>query len=341
MRSNSILVYSERMPASLELQGAFGTGHDEIMCLATERLARDVIEARAVDLVAVDVDGGVPSGVLDAAAAARVPVVSVSGRPDVAVYLLRERRLANLIACPGGHPQSLDVDIADLVATKQKLIGGDVFGLEPYVRSDRVRYAVDDLATSHFMAICIRDDLRARGQSQQRAARIALLAHQVTTAVLERQPGAGGSIEIEVAADARTLAVAARFGGLDGDGLEALVRSCLDDDMRPATADDLGLPSVLSSCRTVVINAAPGEMTELIGLVPSDATEQWRGTTSFHLSITEPLAPRVRPGTPRPSLRPKERRRCERRTCARAGLACSTFGMPSGPSPRPRPRRER
>ncbi len=264
------------------------------MCLESEHLACSVVEARAVDLVAVDPDGGVPLDVLRTAALARVPVINVSARTDVAVHLLRVCGATNLVVCPAGEPHVLDADVPDLLATTRKLLADEPFGMSPYVDGEVARYGIDDLDDSHYMAITLRDDLRARGCDRQRAARVALLAHQLATAALERPRSVGGRIFIDVASDSRTLGVSIRFDGLDAEEIEELVRACIADDVRAIGSSDLGLPSVLAWCRTVVINAAPGFSTEIIGLLPNDDDgDAARCLASLHLSVTEPLTSMV------------------------------------------------
>jgi len=143
------------------------------------------------------------------------------------------------------------------------------------------------------------DRPRAERPRAPASARVALVAHQLATAALERDPdGGAGPVEIEVAADRRTLAVATRFGGLDRGELEALVRACSERSVRTAAADDLGMASVLGCCRTVVVNAAPTRSTELIGLLPGQVDGVTGGAPSLHLSVTDPVAARACAGAP-------------------------------------------
>lgn len=289
MSPTSILVLSDRTLVSLSLQDSLRGDRDEVVCIESPRLACELIDAQAVDMVAIDADGELSREVLDAAARARMPIMSLASRPERAIALLPERGIDNLLVCPNSSAGGLALDVPDLIATKTKLLSRALFGLHHYVRGDAVTYTIDDHVGTHRVAICVRDDLRRRGLGNQRASRVALLAHQIATSVLDGVDrgarAAGEPIEITCMHDEHTLGVSVRFGGLTASQLRSLVRYAVGDDVCPSDpVEDFGLPAAFSWCRTLVINARPGQETEIIGLVEPRPDDR-RPRSSLHVCV--------------------------------------------------------
>jgi hypothetical protein len=276
MRATSVLVHSVRNAVSLQIHDALRAGGAEVVGIESPLLACEVIDARAVDLVVVDADAGVPPIILQAAHDSRIPVAAISARPEVAADLLGRYETPHIVAAIDDAGWEFDLDARDLAATAAKATTGDVFGLRSYLDASPIRYVVSDGLVDATRTISA--DLLAGGLPLIDARRLARLADRLARAVLD---GAAHGwldrslpIELEVGSDGESLGSSIRFGSSRHRQVRHLLETFLRDDRRAPAFE---------GCRTIVLNATPGRETEVIGLLPR-APEPGR-RNSVHVSI--------------------------------------------------------
>ncbi|MGE3762248.1 MAG: ATP-binding protein [Kofleriaceae bacterium] len=199
------------------------------------------------------------------------------------------------------HPMPILAE--ELLATVQKLIRGDVFGLEKYVAwGAEVRsYTLEDARDRDAAVNALAQDVIAVGLPDRVGSLVSVIADELIANALYVAPidekgarfrrdeprdharalAGQDVVTVRWATDGRYLAIEVRdrWGTLEGNIAPRLASSS-----KQATAEGgMGLPLAYACCNQFVINMAPQRMTEVITLLDMryKPTELGRGA-SFH-----------------------------------------------------------
>lgn len=200
------------------------------------------------------------------------------------------------------HPMPILAE--ELLATIQKLIRGDVFGLEKYVAwGAEVRsYTLEDARDRDAAVNALAQDVIAVGLPDRVGSLVSVIADELLANALYVAPvdeagvrfrkdeprdharalAGKDVVTVRWATDARYLAIEVRdhWGTLDG----AAIAPRLASSSKQATAEGgMGLPLAYACCNQFVIGCAPARMTEVITLLDMryKPTELGRAA-SFH-----------------------------------------------------------
>lgn len=197
------------------------------------------------------------------------------------------------------HPMPLLAE--ELLATVQKLLRGDAFGLEKYMAwGAEVRsYTLDDARDRDAAVAALAKDVIAVGLPERVGSLVSVIADELLANALYVAPidSAGTRFRahesrewgrvlrgrevptVRWATDARYLAIEVRdrWGSLDPVAIAPRLVG------GQAERDGMGLPLVYACCNQLVIGAAPAELTEIIALIDVryKPTELGR-SASFH-----------------------------------------------------------
>lgn len=329
----------------------------------TERArAVELVESRLADLLLVDWD---MDGEADAvvAAAREVPVVALvgTGGGEALVELICNRQVSHVCTADSGEgPEDIEFDTVEIVATVEKLLRGDCFGLDKYIAGEG-----SQLDRQVVVGACDRDDIvprlvdivRSLGGSRRVANSVALVADELLTNAVYNAPRDGeGSpryahvsrrekielepteyVRFEYGSDGTTfgLAVTDNFGALEDARVRSRVHTCLTADQQIEYKDGgagLGLYTALSQASQLIINVERGVRTEVIALWSLDRKrKRTRGTGSLHLFCSEPVDAVVggldEAAVPEPSVELSESVKSDLR---HLGLVASTAGSVYG-----------
>ena len=198
------------------------------------------------------------------------------------------------------HPMPILAE--ELLATVQKLIRGDVFGLEKYMTwgAEVRNYALDDACDRDNAVAAIAKDVIAVGLPDRVGSLVSVIADELITNALFTAPvdDAGArfrkqdprdkaralagrdAVTVRWATDARYLAIEIRdrWGSIDGATIAAHLATA-----GKHTEGGMGVPLAYACCNQFVIDCAPNVMTEVIALldVRYKPTELGR-SASFH-----------------------------------------------------------
>jgi DNA-binding response OmpR family regulator len=195
------------------------------------------------------------------------------------------------------HP--MPVLAEELTITVQKLIRGDLFGVEKYLLWGTELHAHDILRASqrtHVVAQ-LAEAVRARGQSARVASMAMLVADELISNAVHNAPvdtsgahvrkelardleielGGRDAVTLRWGCDARYLAIEVndQYGSLDRD---TILRSLAKSDVRESGGGaGMGISLSYRSCDHLVFNLSPGRRTEIIALIdvrsqPSERT---------------------------------------------------------------------
>ncbi len=280
-------------------------------------------------LCPVEVVADVPAllAAVDASTIAVVDIGLAKANPE-----LRERPAREWIAVPGeglaaadaaavgsllaagwrhvvAHPMPLLAE--ELLATVQKLIRGDAFGLEKYMAwGAEVRsYALEDARERDAAVATLAQDVTSVGLPDRVASLVSVIADELIANAVYIAPvdDAGNRIRahdprdagrrlagrdavtVRWATDARYVAIEVRdrWGSIDG---QAIAPRLASPGAHAAESVDggMGLPLVYACCNQFVIGCAPGKMTEIIAVIDVryKPTELGRAA-SFHTFRSE------------------------------------------------------
>jgi hypothetical protein len=272
--------------------------------------------------------------VCDAAALAEAvdadTIAIVDAELACAAPALRERAARAWIAVPGeglapSEPATVDALLAagwqhvvthaipilaeELLATVQKLLRADVFGLDKYMvwGATVKRYALTNTGDRDDIVAALAREVVTMGLPDRVASLVSVVADELVANALYIAPVDGGGarfradeprdrrraladrdcVTVRLATDARYLAIEVRdrWGSLDPDAIAP--RLATKSANAPAEAG-MGLPLVYACCNQLVIGCAPRTATETIALVDVryKPTELGR-SASFHVFTGE------------------------------------------------------
>ena len=308
------------------MQPSSAPGGKLVVAHAERRAQRSLQRLVGASLCPVEVVGDVDAliGAVDEQTIAVVDLAIARARPE-----LVQRPARTWIAVPGeglapadaesvellltaGWPHvvthPMPVLAEELLATVQKLIRGDVFGLEKYVAwGAEVRSYILDNTTDRDAAVTeLAKDVIAVGLPDRVGSMVSVIADELIANALycapvdergahfrSREPRDGARVlegrdvvTVRWATDARYLAVEVRdrWGSFEGSGLAGKLASAGKQSPASRDAGGMGLPLAYACCNQFVLGVAPGKLTEVIALldVRYKPTELGRAS-SFHL----------------------------------------------------------
>ncbi len=249
-----------------------------------------LIKAVGVDTIAV-VDASLARtrpDMLQAPAKAwiAVPGEGLASAELAAVMGLLEAGWQHVVA----HPMPILAE--ELLATVQKLLRADVFGLEKYVAwGAEVRsYILADARDRESAVATLAQDVVAAGLPDRMGSLVSVIADELLANALFTAPidGAGqryrrtdprdanralvgqDRVTIRWATDARYLAIEERdlWGSLDPQRVSArLSQAGQITESETATSDGMGLPLAYACAIQFIVSLCPGQLTEMIGLI--------------------------------------------------------------------------
>ncbi|MCB9571999.1 MAG: hypothetical protein H6709_07885 [Kofleriaceae bacterium] len=304
-----------------------GAGND-VVAVADARAAADLVCARAVDLALVDGDDRDGArAVLDAARGAIPAVVlSATGDADVLLDFVCAQGVEHVLARADGADDgdgdggALDELAREVVVTTEKLLRGELFGLDKYLPGFGLEITTAPIrgATDRDEVLdCLRDHLAWLGAGREACRAAAVVADElITNAVydaprdpdghpryaatdrrtkIELEPWEHASISWASDGDVLALAVTDWFGALTTRHIRDGLRRCLGDgdpiEHKPGGAG-LGLYTALAHARQLVVNVEVGARTEIIALIDlrRRAAGARRGGRSLHVFVDDPAA---------------------------------------------------
>jgi len=236
----------------------------------------DELPADRSDLALVVVDRAARERAGDALRGCGAPVVVVGDSldDDGLIALMLDAPVSHLVVDPGDR---------DLGITSEKVVSGDLFGLEKYVAPGtpvRERAIVNDVDKRAAMGeVCAwAEGIGARRPVVHRIASVVdeLLMNAMLDAPRESRPSMepGGTAMLRWACDARVLAISVGddYGAIRQRDVIDHVRRARHERGRPQpTSDDepgagLGLYLVLANVASLIVNVDPGRRTEVVCL---------------------------------------------------------------------------
>lgn len=303
-----------------------GAGNRVIRVSNADRAA-SLVDSGAVDLMLVEWGCGVELDVLLATAVGRVPVVGLLGgdRREAFLELFCRREIRNICSPrtdDKGHPT---FDAGELVATCEKILRRDCFGLDKYMSG----YGIE-LSHQVIVRALERDTVierltgvvRALGGGRRLIDAVALVADElVTNAIYNAPRGADGQpryasrsrrdkvtlepteyVRLDYGSDGRAfgIAVTDNFGGLTPETIRCGMERCLTADNQieqKLGGAGLGIYTSLGNVNQLVVNVDQGVKTEVIALW--DLERRGRGTGaaspgSLHVFASNEAAARAR-----------------------------------------------
>ncbi|MBA2538285.1 MAG: hypothetical protein H0V17_01510 [Deltaproteobacteria bacterium] len=209
------------------------------------------------------------------------------------------------------HPMPILAE--ELLATVQKLIRGDTFGLEKYMTwgAEIRTYALDDTRAREVAVNLMAKDIIAVGLPDRISSMVSVIADElISNAVYGAPVDESGArfrateardasrtladrdaVTVRWATDGRYLAIEVRdrWGSIDPRAIGAKLAA---GKQNAAQSEGMGLPLAYACCNQLVIGVAPSQLTEMIALldVRHKPTELARGA-SFHAFIGTVGAP--------------------------------------------------
>lgn len=223
-----------------------------------------------VALVVVDRAARIGAGAALAAVGAPVVIVGDDLDDDALVALMRDAPVSHLVGDPADR---------DLGITSEKLVSGDLFGLEKYLApgahvAERA-VATDAERRAGIDEVCAwADALGARAPILHRLANVVdeLLMNALYDAPrAAHAPATSARARLRWGSDARTLAVSVGdpFGALRQRDVIEHVRRARDERGRPdfeGHGAGLGLYMVVANVAALIVNVEPGRRTEVVCL---------------------------------------------------------------------------
>jgi hypothetical protein len=301
-----------------------GAGNQLVHADSTER-AVDLLWTGAVDLVLIEWPSGIALDPVVEAAVERAPVVILVGETGVRALdeLVCRRGLFHLCAARPEQEASAVrlLDPAELVATSEKILRRDLFGLDKYVTGfgiERPSRTVRHADERDGLVAELVEAVRTLGAGRRIAESVGLVADElITNAVYNAPRGPDGkpryahisrrekialepseAVRVEYGSDGRTfgLSVVDRFGALEPRSLRSGIERCLsrhDPIEQKAGGAGIGLYSALCHSDHLIFNLDSGVRTEVIALWGLARRSGGRGIGAASLHIFEQSGPPI------------------------------------------------
>jgi len=296
MLGKTILLCTDERAAAKRLAGHLRGAGNEVLIAQGAQAAADLAGAGAVDLVLVDASAAAATEVL-AAARSKAPAVVLSARaePTVMLDFVCEREVEHFLARDGDADGSLGDLGREVVVTAEKLLRGDLFGIEKYLPSFGCEVTVAEVRGAQDrdgLVDCLRDHVEWLGGGREAARAIAAIGDElITNAVYDAPRDPSGRaryaatdrrekvqldpweyVQVRWGSDGDVLAISVNdwFGALRPEHVRNGLRRCLaagDQIEQKAGGAGLGLYTALAYSTKLVINVDRGQRTEIIALV--------------------------------------------------------------------------
>jgi hypothetical protein len=314
MLGKAILLFTSDRAGGRRLTTSLRAAGSEVVVVDSAATARDLIAARAVDLVLFDYSESWDLPELAWTAAGRVPFVVLSGESDASVLLevVCDLGISHLLSSGADGSAGLAaMDVRDVVVTAEKILRGDIFGAAKYLPDfgvDLSSYEVRGADDRDELIECVQDYLGWLGAGRDMIQAMGLVVDElVTNAVYNAPRDEHGApryastdrrhkiqldpwerAQVQFGSDGRmfVFSISDWFGGLTPARIRAGLRRCLsagDQIEQKAGGAGLGLYTVLQSVTQLIINVDPGRRTEVIAIV--DLTQRMRGVRAGGHSI--------------------------------------------------------
>ncbi|HEU5056319.1 MAG TPA: hypothetical protein VFU21_07330 [Kofleriaceae bacterium] len=288
--------------------------------------AAALVDSGAVDLVLVEWGCGVELDVLLATARGRAPVVGLIGgdRRQAFLDLLCRREVFNICAPRADDKGRGAFDAGELVATCEKILRRDCFGLDKYMSGFGielshqviVRALERDQVVERLTAV-----VRALGGGRRLVESVGLVADElITNAIYNAPRDPDGQpryahrsrrekvtlepteyVRLDYGSDGRAfgIAVTDNFGRLTPDTIRAGIERCLtcqDPIEQKQGGAGLGIYTALGSVNQLVVNVDQGVRTEVIALWDLERRGRGAGPSpgSLHVFASTEAAARAR-----------------------------------------------
>jgi hypothetical protein len=325
MLGRVVLVATDNVSTWRHLSPALAGAGNRVVRVSSSHRAVGLIFSGAVDLVLAEHGCGIDFDALVVAAQGRVPLVAlVAGdRRAALLELFCQRGIMNFCTPRPDDSGNGFFDAAELVATCEKILRRQSFGLDKYMAGFGIELSHQvivhaeerDLSIERLTAV-----VRALGGGRRLVEAVALVADElITNAVYNAPRAADGTpryahisrrdkvalepteyVRLDYGSDGRVfgIAVTDSFGGLGQETMRAGMQRCLvaDDQIeQKAGGAGLGLYTALGHVNQLVVNVEPGIRTEVIALW--DLERRGRGAStagSLHLFTSDETAARAR-----------------------------------------------
>ncbi len=328
MLGKSILLYTRDRSGARRLCTCLRAAGNEVAQVNSPATARELIGARAVNLVLFDYAERDDLDELAWAAYERVPfaVLSTSIDPDALLECVCDLAVPHFVSSGGGGDGLASFDAREVVVTAEKILRNDIFGAKKYLPDFAVNLStvpVRGADDRDDVIDCVQDYLGWLGAGRDIRQAMGLVVDElVTNAVYNAPRDERGRAryarcdrrekivldpwehaQVEFGSDGRlfVLSVTDWFGALGPRHIRAGLRRCFgaDDPIeQKAGGAGLGLYTVLSSVSQLVVNVQAGRRTEVIAIV--NLTSRMRGVRerghSLHLFTHEEAAAEAHAG---------------------------------------------
>jgi hypothetical protein len=284
-RRDKLVVAHPDRKAQRALQRLVGASMCPVEVVADADALAAAVDAETIAVVDVGMAKAMPS-LRDKPARAwiAVPGEGLAAADAAAIATLLEAGWQHVVA----HPMPLLAE--ELVATVQKLLRGDAFGLEKYMAwGAEVRsYVLDDARDRDAAVAAIAKDVVAVGLPDRVGSLVSVIADELIANALYVAPVDDGgarfraqdsreqsraltgrdAVTVRWATDARYLAIEVRdqWGSIEGGAIGPRLAAA-GRQTAIAPADGMGLPLAYACSSQFVIGCAPKKLTEIIALV--------------------------------------------------------------------------
>lgn len=321
MLGKTVLLYTADSAGARRVTTCLRAAGTDVVVSDAVLTARNLIAARAVDLVLFDYALAWDLGALAWASADQVPIVVLSSddAPEVHVDVICDHHIPHLLA-RSGEEGVLTGALREIVITTEKILRGDIFGADKYLPQfgvDLSTYEIQSAADRDELIDCVQDYLGWLGAGREvRTAMSTVVDELVTNAVYNAPRDEHGRpryastdrrdkivldpwerAQVRFGSDGThfVFSISDWFGALGPERIRSGLRRCTSSGEqfeRKAGGAGLGLYTVLQSVGQLVINVEPGKRTEVIVIV--DISNRMRGIRqgghSLHLFTQRPAA---------------------------------------------------
>jgi hypothetical protein len=316
MLGKCVLLVTTDKAGARRIMGCLRATGNEVIRVAETHAAIELIEARAVDLVLLDHRNAPEIGPILRTAAERTPVVVLTSepRPEEMLDLVCQNGTHHVIARCGDSevPPLRSIDRKEVLVTVEKILRGDLFGLDKYVSGFGIepgRFQLRQASDRDELIECVQDYLRWIGAPRELRNGMALVADELATNAIYNAPCDDHGrpryaavdrrckialdpwefASVEFASDGETFAISVTdyFGSLSPARIRDGLQRCLSSGDQIEQKDGgagLGLYTVLAACDQLVFNIDPGERTEVIAIANLNKRGQER-SRSLHVFV--------------------------------------------------------
>jgi hypothetical protein len=293
MQGTTILICTHAPHAASAAERALRAAGSDVVVAKLEASTTALVVGGVIDLVITEA-GDASVDIVGAARAAGVSAVAVARAVESAelVALVCDRELDHVVRSDDGMLSGADT--RELVATAEKILRGDVFGVDKYVTGfglEPHRRQIAGAAERDGMVGHLRDHLAELGARRRVCNALATVADELITNAIYNAPRdtdgrpryahrdrrdkleleSHERVELAYVCDGETVAISVtdRFGSLSAADLRRVLRRCLGQGGQiesKAGGAGIGLYTSLMACEQLVFNVIPGRAAEAIAV---------------------------------------------------------------------------